>query len=88
MNILKKLLKLKNLLKIHYTPITERDYPIESVERLEKSPDFKKAFESLTPGCKNRYILHFTTPKQSATRISRIEKYREKTLNCKGINDL
>ena len=74
-------------LKINYTPVVESDYPLELLELLDKSLDFKKAFESLTPGRRKGYILYFSAPKQSITRISRIEKYRDKIMDGKGIND-
>jgi len=33
------------------------------------------------------YILYFSTAKQSKTRESRIEKYKQNILNGKGLND-
>ncbi|MBI1306990.1 MAG: hypothetical protein GC181_10350 [Bacteroidetes bacterium] len=60
------------------------EYPDEFVRKLEEDPFLKAAFESLTPGRKRGYILHFSQPKQSKTRESRIEKCVEKILSGKG----
>jgi uncharacterized protein YdeI (YjbR/CyaY-like superfamily) len=47
----------------------------------------KTAFEALTPGRQRAYILHFSGPKQSKTRDSRVEKYMPHILNGKGLDD-
>jgi uncharacterized protein YdeI (YjbR/CyaY-like superfamily) len=41
----------------------------------------------LTPGRQRAYILHFSAPKQSKTRESRVEKYLPHILNGKGLDD-
>lgn len=61
--------------------------PEELELKMNAFPDFKNAFESLTPGRKRGYILHFSQPKQSSTRISRIERNMEKIMKGKGINE-
>ncbi len=61
--------------------------PEELTEILEADPELKSAFEALTPGRQRGYILHFSQPKQSKTRISRIEKCIPKILNGKGFHD-
>jgi uncharacterized protein YdeI (YjbR/CyaY-like superfamily) len=65
------------------------DFPIpdELTIEFEKSPEFKKAFESLTPGRQRGYLLHFAQAKQSATRTSRIEKYRQAIMIGRGMHD-
>jgi len=50
-------------------------------------PVFKTAFYALTPGKQRAYIIYFSQPKQSETRISRIEKCKEKIMNGEGLND-
>ena len=55
--------------------------------KLDENPDLKTAFEALTPGRQRAYMLHFSAPKQSKTRESRIEKAIPHILNGKGIND-
>ena len=49
--------------------------PDELLEAFEKDPAFKKAFYALTAGRQRGYIIHFSQPMQSQTRIGRIEKY-------------
>lgn len=61
--------------------------PKELLDRLEEDPDLKVAFEALTPGRQRGYILHFSRPKQSATRASRIERCASRILAGKGLND-
>jgi uncharacterized protein YdeI (YjbR/CyaY-like superfamily) len=52
------------------------DYPIpeELTEEFRKHPQFRRAFEALTPGRQRSYLYHFAGAKQSATRKARIEK--------------
>jgi uncharacterized protein YdeI (YjbR/CyaY-like superfamily) len=61
--------------------------PDELKEFFKKKPALKKAFEALTPGRQRAYILHFSSAKQSATRVSRIEKCIALILDGKGLND-
>jgi uncharacterized protein YdeI (YjbR/CyaY-like superfamily) len=61
--------------------------PKEFQNKLDKIPAVKIAFDALTPGRQRAYILYFSTPKQSTTRESRIEKYIPQILNGKGLND-
>ncbi len=61
--------------------------PEELEKKFEEDPVLKTAFESLTPGRQRGYILHFSAPKQSKTRVSRIEKCIGKILNGEGLND-
>ena len=55
--------------------------------KLEELPELKKAFEALTPGRQRGYMLHFSSPKQSKTRESRVEKCIPQILEGKGLND-
>lgn len=61
--------------------------PDELLQAFEVDAIFKKAFYSLTPGRQRGYIIHFSQPKQSQTRISRIEKYKQRILDGIGLND-
>lgn len=61
--------------------------PDELIEAFKKDPAFKKAFYDLTPGRQRGYVIHFSQPKQSQTRIGRIEKYKEQIFNGIGLND-
>lgn len=59
----------------------------EFQHKLDKIPALKIAFEALTPGRQRAYMLHFSAPKQSKTRESRVEKYIPQILSGKGLND-
>ena len=61
--------------------------PEELLIKFEELPAFKTAFEALTPGRQRGYNLFFSAGKQSQTRTSRIEKYLQRILDGKGIND-
>ena len=63
------------------------EFPEEFLQILDKDAAFKAAFTALTPGRQRGYNLFFTAAKQPATRITRIEKYRQQILDGKGIND-
>jgi CDGSH-type Zn-finger protein len=54
---------------------------------IRKSQELKTAFEALTPGRQRGYLLHFSSAKQSETRIQRIDKCKNKILAGKGFND-
>lgn len=66
---------------------TEITIPDELQNKFAEVPGLKTAFEALTPGRQRAYILHFSGPKQSKTRESRIEKNMQNILNGKGLND-
>jgi uncharacterized protein YdeI (YjbR/CyaY-like superfamily) len=61
--------------------------PDELEKIFAQKPRLKKAFDSLTPGRQRAYILHFSSAKQSSTRISRIEKCVPRILEGKGLTD-
>lgn len=61
--------------------------PEELQHKFDEIPTLKTAFEALTPGRQRAYILHFSSPKQSKTRVARIEKCIQQILNGKGLND-
>ena len=74
-------------LKVNYKKATEFIMPEEFINKLEEVPGLQDAFEALTPGRQRAYILYFSAPKQSKTRVSRIEKCMQQILNGKGLND-
>jgi uncharacterized protein YdeI (YjbR/CyaY-like superfamily) len=51
------------------------------------SARLSKAFEALTPGRQRGYLLYFAGAKQSRSRESRIEKYKQHILDGKGLED-
>ncbi|MBA4490621.1 YdeI family protein [Paracoccus sp. S1E-3] len=68
-------------------PKDDLEYPEELVSRLDGDPDFREAFEALTPGRRRSWVLHFGGAKQAATRVARIDKAAPKILAGKGFND-
>jgi uncharacterized protein YdeI (YjbR/CyaY-like superfamily) len=74
-------------LKVNYKKASEFSMPEEFIDKLEEVAGLQEAFEALTPGRQRAYLLYFSAPKQSKTRASRVEKYMERILNGKGLND-
>jgi len=75
-------------LKVNFKKTAEFKIPEEFQNKLDKIPGLKTAFKALTPGRQRAYILHFSQPKQSKTRESRVEKCMRQILDGKGLNDL
>lgn len=67
-------------------PKVEREVPIpdELIDALDADPELAEAFAALTPGRQKSYAFNLNQAKQSATRVARIEKFREKILAGKG----
>jgi len=61
--------------------------PDELIKAFEEDPLFERAFYDLTPGRQRGYIILFSQPKQSKTRVSRIEKNKDKIFAGKGWNE-
>ena len=61
--------------------------PEELTDVFNTHPALKTAFYALTPGRRRGYLLYFNQAKQSATRVSRIQKYIPVILDGKGIHD-
>lgn len=74
-------------LKFEFKKTEEFAVAEEFQNKLDENPNLKTAFEALTPGRQRAYMLHFSAPKQSKTRESRIEKSIPQILNGKGLND-
>jgi uncharacterized protein YdeI (YjbR/CyaY-like superfamily) len=74
-------------LKVNFKKNTELIFPEEFQNKLDENPALKTAFDALTPGRQRAYNLHFSAPKQSKTRESRVEKCMQQILNGKGLND-
>jgi uncharacterized protein YdeI (YjbR/CyaY-like superfamily) len=74
-------------LKVDFKPTDEFDMPEELLNKLDADPSFNEAFTALTPGRQRGYRLYFSAPKQSATRVARIEKCVPQILKGKGLND-
>ncbi len=77
----------KSGLKVDIKPTSQYEMPIEFKAKFKEIPSLKLAFEKLTPGHQRGYLLHFSSPKQSKTRETRIEKCIQQILVGKGLND-
>jgi uncharacterized protein YdeI (YjbR/CyaY-like superfamily) len=77
----------KSGLEVTLKTTTEFGVPEELQHKFDEIPELKTAFEALTPGRQRGYILHFSAPKQSKTRESRIEKSMPQILSGKGLDD-
>ena len=74
-------------LKVNFKKTTEFIIPEEFQNKFDEIPALKTAFDGLTPGRQKAYILYFSSPKQSKTRESRVEKCMQQILNGKGLDD-
>lgn len=66
-----------------------KDYavPEEFQKVLDNDNEVNKAFYALTPGRQKGYLFYFSRAKQAKTREARIEKYYQKIIDGKGIDD-
>jgi uncharacterized protein YdeI (YjbR/CyaY-like superfamily) len=72
-------------LQVSLKKTTEFSMPEEFRDQLKENPMLKTAFKALTPGRQRGYLLYFSAPKQSKTRVSRIEKSIPQILKGKGL---
>lgn len=74
-------------LKVTFKQTKDFEIVTEFKQALEKDPALKKAFYNLTPGRQRAYLLHFSSAKQSKTKVARIQKCSPKILQGIGLND-
>lgn len=74
-------------LKVELKKPSEFKMAEEFQKKLDEMPSLKTAFEALTPGRQRAYMLHFSSPKQTQTRASRVIKSIPLILEGKGINE-
>ena len=74
-------------LKVKFKEKSELTFPEEFQKILNEIPEFKTAFEALTPGRQRAYSLYFSAPKQSKTRDSRIKKCMQQIFKGRGLNE-
>jgi len=77
----------KSGLKVAFKKPAEFNIAEEFQNKLHDLPQLKEAFNLLTPGRQRAYLLYFSAPKQSKTRVSRVEKCIEKIFAGKGLDD-
>ena len=61
--------------------------PDELAAKFGDDPQFRRAFDALTPGRQRGYLFHFAGAKQSATRTARIEKAMPAIFAGRGLLD-
>lgn len=74
-------------LKVEFKKPSEFAIAEEFQVQLDANPKLKAAFESLTPGRQRAYLLHFSQPKTSKTRESRVANAVPMILKGKGLGD-
>ncbi|MEY8098764.1 YdeI family protein [Falsihalocynthiibacter sp. S25ZX9] len=60
------------------------ELPDELVEAMDIDPELAEAFHKLTPSRQRSYVINLNGAKASATRTTRIEKFRDKIILGKG----
>ena len=63
------------------------ELPDELIDAMDADPELAEAFHRLTPGRQRSYVIHLSSAKTAATRVSRIEKARPNILAGKGANE-
>ena len=63
------------------------DLPEELIGAMESDPALAEAFHRLTPGRQKSYVFALNTTSNSATRLARIVRFRDKILAGKGALD-
>ena len=77
----------KSGVKVELKKTEEFKVPEEFQYQLDRVPALREAFSALTPGRQRAYLLHFSAPKLSKTRESRVEKCIPLILDGMGLND-
>jgi uncharacterized protein YdeI (YjbR/CyaY-like superfamily) len=77
----------KSGLKLKLRTTSDLKFPEELQTMLDEFPDFKAAFDRLTPGRQRGYIYHISGAKQSKTRELRVQKCMPQILKGKGLLD-
>lgn len=77
----------KKGLKLKMRETSDLKIPEEFQIMLDEFPELKTAFDGLTPGRQRNYIFHFSAPKLSKTRESRVQKCMPQILKGKGLLD-
>jgi uncharacterized protein YdeI (YjbR/CyaY-like superfamily) len=61
--------------------------PDELIEALDADPELAEAFHALTPGRQRSYVINLNGAKASATRQTRIARFRAQIIAGKGANE-
>lgn len=73
--------------KVEFKKTAEFAVPEEFQSRLDQDLALRDAFQALTPGRQRAYLLHFSSARQSRTRVARIEKSIPMIFAGKGLDD-
>lgn len=73
--------------KVVMEKVSDYETPEELEQKFAENPNFEKAFKKLTAGRQKGYLLHFSEPKQTKTKISRIENNIQRIMDGYGLND-
>lgn len=74
-------------LKVEAKNHAEYTVPSEFQIQLDANEVLRQSFYALTPGRQRGYLMYFSDAKQSPTRIARIDKYKERIIQRKGLMD-
>lgn len=74
-------------IKVNFKTTSDYSVAEEFEQLLLQDSQLKKAFENLTPGRQRGYLLHFSSAKQTNTRLKRIEKCIPSILKGIGFNE-
>lgn len=66
------------------TPKRTIQMPDELAEALDADPELAEAFHRLTPGRQRSYFFNLSQARKPATRMARIEKFRDRIISGKG----
>jgi uncharacterized protein YdeI (YjbR/CyaY-like superfamily) len=77
----------KSGMKLKMRKTSDLKFPEELQVMLDEFPEFKGAFERLTPGRQRAYIYHISGAKQSQTRQVRVQKCMPQIFEGKGLLD-
>lgn len=77
----------KSGLKVELKQTSDYELPEELAKKFAENFPLQSAFKALTPGRQRGYLLHFSQPKQSATREARITRCAPQIMMGKGLND-
>lgn len=72
--------------KVEKKPVTMA-MPEELLGVFEEDHELRDAFNRLTPGRQRGYLIYFSQPKQSSSKLNRIEKCRTMILEGVGLHD-
>jgi uncharacterized protein YdeI (YjbR/CyaY-like superfamily) len=67
--------------------VANYEIPRELEQRFAEDPEYREAFEALTPGRRKSYLLHFADAKRAQTRERRIEQSRTKVVEGRGFHE-